>query len=444
MKRELPPIPTPMPNIKAHAKRRAKLAKTLAEGLILLPTSHELIRNNDSHYDFRWDSYFYYLTGFREPEAVLAITLGKKPRQILFCREKDMEREIWDGFRFGPAIAKEMFDFDEAYPISELAAMIPDLMSNCRVVHTPIGVDAQWDQSITRWIGNVRAKARSGVGAPVELKDVRHVLGAMRLIKDEVEIDLMAKAGKISSGAHIRAMRMAKPGMFEYQVEAEILHEFITNGARQAAYGSIVAAGSNACVLHYRENSAPIKKGDLMLIDAGCEFESYAADITRTFPVAAKFSGPQRDIYELVLETQLACIKAVKPGAAFGRYHEVANEVLAQGLIDLKLCKGSLDKVLETESYKQFYMHRAGHWLGLDVHDAGDYKAQGKWVKLEAGMALTVEPGLYIRPADNVPKHFWDIGVRIEDDVLLTKTGNRVLTASCPKSVKDIEALTSA
>ena len=443
MKRELLPIPVPLPNIKAHAKRRAKLAKTLAEGLVLLPTSHELIRNNDAHYDFRWDSHFYYLTGFREPEAVLAITLGKKPRQILFCREKDMEREIWDGFRFGPSFAKEIFDFDEAYPISELEAMIPELMTNCRAVHTPIGADAQWDQSITRWLRAVRAKARSGVAAPVELTDVRHVLGAMRLVKDEVEIDLMTKAGKISSGAHSRAMRMAKPGMFEYQVEAEILHEFITNGARQAAYGSIVAAGSNACVLHYRENSALIKKGDLLLIDAGCEFGSYAADITRTFPVAAKFSGPQRDIYELVLEAQLACIKAVKPGAVFGRYHEVANEVLAQGLIDLKLCKGSLDKVLETESYKQFYMHRAGHWLGLDVHDAGDYKEQGKWVKLEAGMVLTVEPGLYIRPADNVPKHFWDIGVRIEDDVLVTKNGNRVLTASCPKSVSDIEALTS-
>ena len=443
MKRELPPIPVVLPNIKAHAKRRARLAKTLCEGLLLLPTAREQTRNADAHYDYRWDSYFYYLTGFREPEAVLAITLGKKPRHILFCRDKNMEREIWDGFRFGPMMAKEVFEFDEAYPMSELEARIPDLMTNCDVVHTPLGSDAEWDQSISRWINAVRAKLRSGITAPMELKDVRHAVSRMRLIKDEVEIEIMANAGKISSNAHIRAMRHAKPGMFEYQVEAEILHEFVKNGARQPAYGSIVAAGANACVLHYRENSAPLRKGDLMLIDAGCELDSYAADITRTFPIASKFTGPQRDVYELVLESQLAAIKAVKPGAQFGKYHDVAVQVLAQGLIDLKLCKGSLDKVMETESYKQFYMHRAGHWLGLDVHDAGDYKQQGKWVKLEPGMVLTVEPGLYIRPADNVPKHFWDIGIRIEDDVLVTKTGNRVLTASCPKSVKDVEALTT-
>ncbi len=443
MKRELLPVPVVVPNVKAHAKRRARLTKILKEGLLLVPTSHERARNADSHYDYRWDSYFYYLTGFREPEAVVAITLGKKPRHILFCRDKNLEREIWDGFRFGPAMAKEVFEFDEAYSITELESRIPELMTNCDVVHTPLGADAEWDQSISRWLNAVRAKIRTGVTAPVELKDARHTLNAMRLIKDEVEIDIMARAGKISSDAHVRAMKLAKPGMFEYQVEAEVLHEFIRNGARQPAYGSIVAAGANACVLHYRENSAPLRKGDLMLIDAGCELESYAADITRTFPIASKFSGPQKDIYELVLESQLACIKAVKPGAPFGKYHEVAVNVLAQGLIDLKLCKGSLARVVETEAYKQFYMHRAGHWLGLDVHDAGDYKRGGKWVALEPGMVLTVEPGLYIRPADNVPKHFWDIGVRIEDDVLVTKTGNRVLTASCPKSVKDIEALTA-
>jgi Xaa-Pro aminopeptidase len=443
MKRELPPIPVTLPNIKAHAKRRARLAKHLAEGLLLLPTSHEATRNADAHFAYRWDSYFYYLTGFREPEAVLAITLGKKPRHILFCRDKNLEREIWDGFRFGPAMAKEVFAFDEAYSIDELEARVPDLMADCDVVYTPLGMDNAWDADISRWLNKVRAKVRTGITAPVELRDARHPINAMRLVKDEVEIDLMARAGKISSDAHARAMRVAKGGMFEYQVEAEILHEFVKNGARQPAYGSIVAAGANACVLHYHENTAPLRKGDLMLIDAGCELESYAADITRTFPIASKFSGPQRDIYELVLESQLACIKAVKPGAPFGKYHDVAIEVLSQGLIDLKLCKGSLSKVIETEAYKQFYMHRAGHWLGLDVHDAGDYKREGKWVKLEPGMVLTVEPGLYIRPADNVPKHFWDIGVRIEDDVLVTKSGNRVLTASCPKSVKDIEALTA-
>jgi Xaa-Pro aminopeptidase len=274
--------------------------------------------------------------------------------------------------------------------------------------------------------------------------DVRRVVDAMRQIKDAAEIDIMRRAGQISSGAHARAMRVAKPGMFEYQVEAELLHEFVRHGARQPAYGSIVATGGNACVLHYQENTTQIRAGDLMLIDAGCEFESYASDITRTFPVGGRFSAPQRDIYELVLAAQLACIKAVKPGNAFGKYHDVAVRVLAQGLIDLKLCKGTLDGVIESGAYKQFYMHRAGHWLGLDVHDAGNYReANGKWVMLAPGMVVTVEPGLYIRPADKVPKAFWDLGVRIEDDILVTAKGNENLTASCPKSVADVEALTA-
>ncbi|HEX4858057.1 MAG TPA: aminopeptidase P N-terminal domain-containing protein [Usitatibacteraceae bacterium] len=444
MKRETLPIPVVVPDTRVHAARRTRLAKTLREGLVLLATAPEATRNADSHYEFRWDSHFYYLTGFREPEAVLAIQLGNKPRHILFCRDKNVEREIWDGFRFGPAIAREVFRFDEAWPIGELDARIPDLMANVDVVHTPLGASAEWDQSVTRWLNGVRAKARTGVSAPTEVRDLRKPVAAMRLIKDKAELDIMARAARISADAHARAMRFARPGMHEYQVEAELLHEFVRNGARQPAYGSIVAAGANACVLHYRENTAQLKQGELLLIDAGCELDSYAADITRTFPVGGRFSGPQRDIYELVLEAQLACIKAVKPGMPFGRYHEVANEVLAQGLIDLKLCRGSLATVLEKETYKQFYMHRAGHWLGLDVHDAGEYKRDGKWVKLQPGMVLTVEPGLYIRPADNVPRKFWDIGVRIEDDILVTDKGNLNLTAACPKSVRDVEALTAA
>ena len=445
MKRETLPLPVVVPNIAPHLKRRRQLAKTLGEGLMLLPTAAEATRNADAHYDYRWDSYFYYLTGFREPEAVLAITLGKKPRHILFCRDKNIEREIWDGFRFGPTMAREIFQVDEAYSIAELDKMIPDLMGNQAVIHTPVGVDAEWDARIAGWLNAVRAKIRLGVAAPAEIHDVRRDIDVQRLIKDDTEIAIMRRAGKISSAAHARAMRVAKVGMFEYQIEAELLHEFVKNGARHPAYGSIVAAGGNACVLHYRENTAAIKKGDLLLIDAGCELESYAADITRTFPVAGKFSAAQRDVYELVLAAQLACIKAVKPGNAFGKYHEVAIKVLAQGLIDLKLCKGSLDSVIGTGAYKQFYMHRAGHWLGLDVHDAGNYKkADGKWVSMQPGMVLTVEPGLYIRPADNVPKAFWDIGIRIEDDILVTQAGHENLTASCPKSVKDVEALTAA
>jgi Xaa-Pro aminopeptidase len=440
MKRETLPIPVPVPEVAVHAARRKRLATQLKTGLILLPTANETPRNADSDYAFRWNSDFYYLTGFREPEAVLAILQGKKPKHILFCREKNPEREIWDGFRFGPAFAAETFRFDEAYPIDELDKRVPELMAGIETIHTPIGVSTQWDQSVTRWINAVRAKAKSGVSAPAGVRDLAGPVGQMRLIKDKAEIDIMARAGKISSDAHARAMRFARPGMHEYEVEAELLHEFVRNGARHPAYGSIVAAGANACVLHYHENAAQIKKGDLLLIDAGCELESYAADITRTFPVGGKFSGPQRDVYEVVLEAQLACIKSIKPGVPVGRYRDIAVRVLAQGLIDLKLCKGSLDGVIESERYKQFYMHGAGHWLGLDVHDAGAYRHRGKWVALEDGMVLTVEPGLYIRPADRVPKHFWDIGVRIEDNILVTATGHCNLT-SCPKSVADVEAM---
>jgi Xaa-Pro aminopeptidase len=430
--------------VKAHVKRRQQLAKQLKNGIVLLPTSAERTRNADSHYDYRWDSYFYYLTGFREPEAVVALLLGKKPRAILFCREKNIEREIWDGFRFGPQLAKEVFGFDEAYPIGELDQRVVELMADQPVLHTPVGWDAAWDTHVTQWLNAVRARARAGVSAPTEIRDVRAALNGMRLIKDDTELAIMRRAASISSAAHERAMRVAKGGMREYQVEAELLHEFVRNGARSPAYGSIVASGANACVLHYRENMAQLRKGDLLLIDAGCELDSYASDITRTFPVGAKFSGPQRDIYELVLDSQLAAIKAVKPGAEFNAYHDAATKVLVQGLIDLKLCRGSVNAVLENESYKQFYMHRTGHWLGLDVHDAGDYKQSGKWVKLKPGMVLTVEPGCYIRPAENVPKAFWNIGVRIEDDVLVTAKGREVLTAECPKSVKDIEAIVAA
>jgi Xaa-Pro aminopeptidase len=425
--------------IKPFKKRRAKLARALDNGVVVLPTAPERARNADSHYDYRWDSGFYYLTGFREPEAVLVMVLGDKPRSILFCREKNLEREIWDGYRYGPQMAREMFGFDEAYPQGELEARLPELLANQQVLHTPVGSDAGWDSRVAGWLNAVRAKVRSGVSAPTQIRDVRADVNDMRLFKDETEVAIMRRAAEISSAAHARAMRMARPGMREYQVEAELIHEFCRNGARQQAYGSIVAAGANACVLHYRENDAELRKGELMLIDAGCELGSYASDITRTFPIAGRFSAVQKDVYELVLASQEAAIKAVKPGADFIDYHDAATRVLVEGLIDFKLCKGSIDQVLEDGSYKQFYMHRTGHWLGLDVHDAGDYMQKGKWRKLKPGMVLTVEPGLYIRPAENVPKAFWNIGIRIEDDVLVTPKGRDILTADCPKSVKDVE-----
>jgi Xaa-Pro aminopeptidase len=431
-------LETPL-QIKPFRKRRAKLARNVGGGIIVLPTAPERTRNADTHYDYRWDSGFYYLTGFREPEAVLVMVVGEETRSILFCREKNLEREIWDGFRFGPDAAREAFGFDEAYPYDELDTRMPDLLANQEVLHTPVGADPGWDARVSGWLNAVRAKVRAGITAPSQIRDVRAEISDMRLVKDDYELAVMRRAAEISSEAHKRAMRTAKPGMREYQVEAELMHEFLRGGARAPAYGSIVAAGANACVLHYRQNDAELKKGDLLLIDAGCELDSYASDITRTFPIGGRFSGPQRDIYELVLASQEAAIKAVKPNADFIEYHEAATRVLVQGLIDLKLCKGTVDGVLEDNSYKQFYMHRTGHWLGLDVHDAGDYMQKGKWRKLKPGMVLTVEPGLYIRPAENVPKAFWNIGVRIEDDVLVTAKGREILTAECPKRVKDVE-----
>jgi len=425
---------------KPFRKRRSRLARDLREGIVAIPTAPERTRNADSHYDYRWDSGFYYLTGFREPEAVLVLVLGAKPRAILFCREKNMEREIWDGFRYGPQLAAEAFGFDEAYPVSDLDARMAELLANQEILHTPVGADPAWDARVASWLNAVRAKVRTGVTAPDQIRDVRAAVNDMRLFKDENELAIMRRAAVISSAAHARAMRAAAPGKREYEIEAELIHEFCRNGARAPAYGSIVAAGANACVLHYRENTAELRKGELMLIDAGCELDSYASDITRTFPVGARFSGPQRDVYELVLASQEAAIKAVKPGADFIDYHDAATRVLVQGYIDMKLCKGSVDEVLDNGSYKQFYMHRTGHWLGLDVHDAGDYMQKGKWRKLKPGMVLTVEPGTYIRPADNVPRAFWNIGVRIEDDVLVTAKGREILTAACPKRVEDVES----
>ncbi|MBK8739333.1 MAG: aminopeptidase P N-terminal domain-containing protein [Betaproteobacteria bacterium] len=427
----------------AHAARRNALLAAMGEGIALIPTSPEATRNRDSLYPFRHDSYFYYLTGFAEPEAVLVLVAGKSPRTILFCREKNLEREIWDGYRHGPEGARATFGFDEAQPIAGLEAALPQMLSDQPSIYTFVGADPVWNGKISAALNGVRALARTGVSAPSVVHDARALLDAQRLLKDDQEVALMRRAGEISSLAHIRAMERTRPGQFEYQVEAELLHEFVRFGAREQAYSAIVASGANACVLHYRENNRQMADGDLLLIDAGCEFSSYASDITRTFPVNGKFTGPQKAVYELVLEAQQQCIAQVKPGKPFNAYHETAVNVLAQGLIDLGLCTGSLAAVIETKAYSQFYMHRAGHWLGLDVHDAGDYRiggSTGHWQTLAPGMVLTVEPGAYIRAADNVPEAFWDIGVRIEDDLLVTAAGNENLTARTPKSVADVEA----
>ncbi len=387
-----------------YRRRRVALQKHMRAntqgGIALVPTAGEVVRSRDSHFPFRHDSYFYYLCGFPEPDAVLALVAeADGDRHILFCREKNPEREIWDGFRYGPDAAREVFGFDAAYPLAEMDAVLADLVADRPALYTPLGQAAAWDRKVADLLNEVRNRARTGVAAPEHIVDVRQALDAMRLVKDEHERSLMRRAAEISSGAHRRAMAATRPGWFEYQVEAELVHEFLRHGAQAVAYPSIVAGGPNACVLHYRDNNRQLQDGELLLIDAD----------------------------------------AVQPGAEFHDYHKVAERVLAQGLVDLGLLAGTQDEVLESGSYKQFYMHRAGHWLGMDVHDAGRYQAQGASMRLAPGMVLTVEPGLYIRRAENVPEAFWDIGVRIEDDLLVTDTGSENLTGATPRTVAEVE-----
>lgn len=428
-------------NNKEFKQRRDALLAHMGEGVAIIPTAPEVIRNRDSHYPYRFDSYFYYLTGFTEPEALLVLIAGQENKSILFCRDKDIEREIWDGFRFGPDAAKTEFAFDLTYSMSELDTMVPQLLANQPTLFYSLGADSGWDTRITQWLNAVKMQARAGVSVPNTIVDVRQYIDMMRLIKSPFEIDLMRQSANIAAQAHNRAMQKVAAGKMEYEIEAEFLHEFYRKGAQAPAYTSIVAGGANACTLHYNANNCVLNDGELLLIDAGCELHGYASDITRTFPVSGKFTGPQKTLYELVLTAQLAAIDAAKPGNHWNAPHEAALDVLVQGFIDEKLCHGSKDSVIETASYRQFYMHRTGHWLGLDVHDAGEYKNKtGEWAILASGNTLTVEPGCYVRPADNVPEHFWNIGIRIEDDVLITQDGCEVLTQAAIKSVADIEA----
>jgi Xaa-Pro aminopeptidase len=428
-----------MPDASVYRQRRTRLLEQMRRGIAVIPTAEEVARNGDTHYAYRHDSSFYYLTGFAEPEAVLVLIAENEPQSILFCREKNIEREIWDGYRCGPESAQERYGFDAAYSIDRFDEKLAELLGNQPALFYPLGADAAWDRRLLDLRGKVQAKVRSGIRAPDEIRDVRALLHEMRLVKDAHELDIMRRAAAVSARAHSRAMRHARPDLYEYEIEAELLHEFCRHGARHQAYPAIVAGGANACVLHYVENTSPLKDGDLLLIDAGCEVEGYAADITRTFPVNGKFSAAQKDVYEIVLAAQAAAIEAARPGNAWDAPHNAALRMLAQGFIDLRLCRGSVDSVLESESYKRFYMHRTGHWLGMDVHDVGDYKVDDRWRELQPGMTLTVEPGCYIHPADDVPLELWNVGVRIEDDVAITEQGNEVLTADAPKSVTDIE-----
>ncbi len=418
--------------------RRKRLLKTIGDGVAIVPTAPEVIRNRDAHHPYRFDSYFWYLTGFPEPEAVVVLIGGKKPKSILFCREKHEEREIWDGYRYGPKAAKLAFGFDAAFPIELLDKKLPELLVDRDTLWHAIGHDAEWDARIAKALNAVRAQTRAGKRAPRAIHDLRAELDIMRLIKDDAEATIQQRAADIASAGHARAMRACRPGMAEYELEAELTYEFRRRGADAHAYTPIVAGGTNACVLHYVENNKLLNDNTLVLIDAGCEVEGYAADITRSFPVNGRFNAAQKDVYEIVLAAQNAAFAATAPGRHFMEAHDAAVRVLTQGLVDLKLLKGNVDSLIEKGDFRRFYMHRTGHWLGLDVHDAGEYKVGNQWTTLQPGMTVTVEPGLYIRPADDIPEALAGIGIRIEDDVRVTETGCDIYTTA-PKTVAEIE-----
>jgi Xaa-Pro aminopeptidase len=424
-------------------RRKALIAHMEPNSIAILPAAREKIRNRDTHYAYRQNSDFYYLTGFPEPEAVLVVLPERAHGEtILFCREKNREREIWDGYRAGQVGACEDYGADDAFPIGDIDDILPGLLEGRERVYYSLGRDPQFDQQVMGWVNRIRDQVRSGAVPPGEFLDLDHIVHDLRLFKSAAEIRLMRKAAAISAQAHCQAMKISRAGMYEYELEAEILHHFLRSGSRSPAYTSIVGSGHNACILHYVENTRQMKTGELVLIDAGCELEHYASDITRTFPVNGVFTEEQKAIYQLVLDAQAAAIAAVKPGNHWNVPHEVSVRVITQGLVNLGLLQGNIDELIATNAYKPFYMHRIGHWLGMDVHDVGDYKIEGEWRLLEAGMVMTVEPGIYISPDDEtVAKKWRGIGVRIEDDVLITKDGNDILSKDVPKAIADIEAL---
>lgn len=453
-----------------YAQRRARLAQQLGDGgIAIVPTAPERLRNRDSDFPYRHDSYFYYLSGFSEPQAWLVLTA--EGQSTLFCQPKDLEREIWDGIRLGPQAAPEALGVDEAYAVDELAERLPKLLENRRTLWYPFATHSGLETRVDGWLQKVRARARYGALVPDQQRDLCSLLDEMRLVKDEHELALLRRAGQISAWAHIRAMqtsaRMLRAGQAvrEYHLEAELLHEFRRHGSQFPAYGSIVAAGANACVLHYRADTAPIRDGELVLIDAGAEYDGYAGDITRTFPANGRFSGAQRALYELVLASQQAALAVTRAGQRFNDPHEATLAVLAQGLLDLGILSaqrfGTAQDVIEQRAYFPFYMHRTGHWLGMDVHDCGSYvepseldtvserqdPLSGEIIRnrpsrvLRPGMVLTVEPGLYIRPSADVPEAYWNLGIRIEDDAIVTETGHELTTREVPVAVAEIEAL---
>jgi Xaa-Pro aminopeptidase len=428
------------------AKRRKQLMQTIGpSGIIILAAAPAVARNHYHEYPYRQNSDFYYLTGFDEPDAVLVLAPKRKDGEfILFNRVRDREKEIWDGYRAGQVGACEIYGADQSFPIGELATKLPEILEGREEIHGPLGTEKAFDKMVFHAVNTLRGKIRQGVQAPLSFVDIRPTLHEMRLIKSPAEAALMRKAGEIAAKGHIRAMQFCRPGMNEFQLEAEITYEFQRHGARHHAYTPIVGSGENACILHYISNNQPIKNGSLVLIDAGAEYQYYASDVTRTFPANGRFTAEQRAIYEVVLAAQLAGVKATRPGTVWSSIESNTIKILTQGLIDVGILKGNLDNLIEKRAYFPFYMHRSGHWLGLDTHDAGRYKVNDKWRKLEPGMVRTIEPGIYIS-ADipGVHKRWHNIGIRIEDDVLVTETGNEVLSRHVPKTIKEIEDLMS-
>jgi Xaa-Pro aminopeptidase len=412
-------------------------------GIAILPAAPVRVRNRDVEYPYRQDSDFYYVTGFEEPEAVAVLVPKRKRGEfVLFCRERDPEMELWNGIRSGLEGACSDYGADDAFPIGDIDDILPGLLENQPRVYYAMGYYPEFDQHMIAWVNRVRTRSRAGVSSPGEFVALDNLLHEMRLVKSKSELRSMTRAMEISSDAHLRAMGMCRPGMTEYQIEAELSYAFKHAGSRRAAYPSIVAGGANACVLHYTENSDTLRDGDLLLIDAGAEYDYYASDITRTFPVNGRFSKAQRALYEVVLEAQQAAIEQVQPGNHWNSPHEAAVEVLAEGLVALGLMKGRASNIIKNERYRKFYVHRTGHWLGMDVHDVGDYKIEGEWRVLEPGMVMTIEPGLYVAAGDKqVARKWWNIGIRIEDDVLVTRDGHKVLTSAVPKAVDEIEAV---
>lgn len=429
---------------KEFARRRQELMALMAPNSIaVIPSAPEQVRSRDTLFPYRQDSDFYYLSGFDEPDAVLVIIPGREQGEfIVFCRERDRAREIWDGYRAGPEGVCERHGADDAFPITDIDEILPGLLEGRDRVYYAVGKDQHFDARLMEWVNNIRKRARAGASPPAEFVDLDHILHELRLFKSATEIKLMKKSGQIAARAHCRAMKACTPGMYEYQLQAEIEHEFAMSGASFPAYSTIVGGGANGCILHYIENSAPLRDGDLVLIDAGCELEFYASDITRTFPVSGKFSPEQKAIYEIVLRAQLAAIDAAVAGNHWNAPHDATVAIIVEGLLELGLLKGDAKTIIEEQRYSDFYMHRAGHWLGMDVHDVGDYKVDQQWRLLEPGMVMTIEPGIYIAPDNQDVDEKWrGIGIRIEDNVAITARGTEVLTADVPKTIEDIEQL---